>query len=117
VKALPAKPEGAPARVPNLPCSHERHRFGAGICGIGRLTCQEQVFSTNSLENRKKNLTSKTEMLTPKGEHSIFPLFYQGDVRWENQFRRNRNRQNFVVGSYFLTALESSEKPAQSFWR
>ena len=30
------------------------------------------------------------EMLTPKGEHP-FPLFYQGDVRWENQFRRNRN--------------------------
>jgi hypothetical protein len=31
-------------------------------------------------------------MLTPKGEHSI-PLFYQGDVRWENHFRRHRNRR------------------------
>src|SRR3954451_18497857 len=53
-------------------------------------------------------------MLTPKGEHS-FPLFYQGDVRWENQSRRNRNRQNFVVESYFLTALQSSENPAALF--
>ncbi len=34
----------------------------------------------------------KIEMLTPKGEHSI-PLFYQGDVRWENHFRRLHNRQ------------------------
>jgi len=42
---------------------------------------------------------------------SILALFYQGDVRWENQFRRNRNRQNFVVGSYDLTACESSENP------
>jgi hypothetical protein len=31
-------------------------------------------------------------MLTPRGEHSI-SLFYQGDVRWENHFRRHRNRQ------------------------
>src|SRR5438552_9937208 len=53
-------------------------------------------------------------MLTPKGEHSI-PLFYQGDVRWENQSRRNRNRQNFVVESYFLTALQSSKNPAAFF--
>ena len=52
-------------------------------------------------------------MLTPKGEH--FTLFYQGDVRWENQSRRNRNRQNFVVGSYFLTALQSSKNPAPKF--
>jgi len=51
-------------------------------------------------------------MLTPKGEH--FPLFYQGDVRWENQLRRNRNRQNFVVGSYFLMAPQSSENPTQN---
>ena len=46
-------------------------------------------------------------MLTPAGEH--FALFYQGDVRWENQFRRNRNRQNFVVGYYVLTGFESRE--------
>src|SRR5450755_1486087 len=57
----------------------------------------------------------KLEMLTPKGEH-FYPLFYQGDVRWENQSRRNRNRQNFVVGSYFLTALQSSENPGAPFW-
>jgi hypothetical protein len=50
------------------------------------------------------------EMLTRAGEH--FALFYQGDVRWENQSRRNRNRQNFVVGSYFLTALQSRKNPA-----
>src|SRR3954471_23086462 len=56
----------------------------------------------------------KMKMLTPKGEH-FFPLFYQGDVRWENQSRRNRNRQNFVVESYFLTALQSSENPARFF--
>src|SRR5450759_4570554 len=56
----------------------------------------------------------KLEMLTPKGEHFI-PLFYQGDVRWENQSRRNRNRQNFVVGSYFLTALQSRENPTALF--
>src|SRR5579862_694297 len=47
-------------------------------------------------ENLKTQCTSKMrpqiEMLTPKGEHSI-PLFYQGDVRWENHFRRLRNRQ------------------------
>src|SRR5665647_1622194 len=53
-------------------------------------------------------------MLTPKGEH-FNPLFYQGDVRWENQSRRNRNRQNFVVESYFLTAFQSSENPAGPF--
>ena len=52
-------------------------------------------------------------MLTPAGEH--FALFYQGDVRWENQSRRNRNRQNFVVGSYFLTALQSRQNPAENF--
>jgi hypothetical protein len=40
-------------------------------------------------------------------EVSIFPLFYQGDVRWENQLRRHRNRQNFVVGSYFPMARKS----------
>jgi hypothetical protein len=57
----------------------------------------------------------KLEMLTPKGEHFI-PLFYQGDVRWENQSRRNRNRQNFVVGSYFLTALQSSKNPTGLFF-
>ena len=57
----------------------------------------------------------KIEMLTPKGEH-FFPLFYQGDVRWENQSRRNRNRQNFVVGSYFLTGLQSRENPARRFF-
>jgi hypothetical protein len=38
-------------------------------------------------------------MLTPKGEHSI-PLFYQGDVRWENHFRRLRNRQK--LGDWIL---------------
>src|SRR3954453_2000935 len=46
---------------------------------------------------------------------AFFPLFYQGDVRWENQFRRNRNRQNFVVGSYFPTALKSRKNPRQLF--
>src|SRR4051812_46795701 len=56
----------------------------------------------------------KMKMLTPKGEH-FFPLFYQGDVRWENQSRRNRNRQNFVVGSYFPTALKSRKNPGQLF--
>jgi hypothetical protein len=59
-------------------------------------------------------ISPKLEMLTPKGEHFI-PLFYQGDVRWENQSRRNRNRQNFVVESYFLTAFQSSENPAGFF--
>jgi hypothetical protein len=29
----------------------------------------------------------------PRGGEHCFALFYQGDVRWENQFRRNRNRQ------------------------
>src|SRR4051812_31123874 len=50
-------------------------------------------------------------MLTPKGEH-FSPCSTRGDVRWENQSRRNRNRQNFVVGSYFLTAFQSSENRA-----
>jgi len=43
------------------------------------------------------------------GEHFL-ALFYQGDVQWENQFRRNHNRQNPVIGSYFLEHLKSSEK-------
>ena len=34
----------------------------------------------------------------------------------ENQSRRNRN-QNFVVESYFLTALQSSENPVPFFGR
>src|SRR3954451_13627880 len=57
----------------------------------------------------------KMKMLTPKGEH-FFPLFYQGDVRWENQSRRNRNRQNFVVGSYFPTAFKSRKNPEPFFF-
>ncbi len=57
---------------------------------------------------------SEKEMLTPKGEH-LYPLFSQGDVRWENQLRRNRNRQNFVVGSYFPWRLKSRKNRARNF--
>lgn len=49
-----------------------------------------------------------------RGEH--LSLFYQGDVQWENQLRRNRNRQNFVIGFYFPCGFKSSEKGAE-FWR
>jgi len=52
-----------------------------------------------------KATSPKIKMLTPKGEHSISP-FYRGDVRWENHFRRHRNRQklsdwilNFPAGA------------------
>src|SRR3954447_14893039 len=54
-------------------------------------------------------------MLTPRGEHSFPPCSHRGDVRWENQFRRNRNRQNFVVGSYFPCAFKSRKNPGQLF--
>ncbi len=61
------------------------------------------------------NLTFASKYKCSPRRVSIFSLFYQGDVRWENQFRRNRNRQNFVTGSYFPTALKSRKNPAQNF--
>ena len=51
------------------------------------------------MENRSEPLK---EMLTRFGVSiPIFPvsgtLYYQGDVQWENQVRRKRNRQNLFV--------------------
>jgi hypothetical protein len=48
-------------------------------------------------------------MLTPKGEHLI-SLFYQGDVRWENHFRRHRNRQKLSDWMIISAGHSSQEK-------
>jgi hypothetical protein len=48
-------------------------------------------------------------MLTPKGEHLI-SLFYQGDVRWENHFRRHRNRQKLGDWMIISAGHSSQEK-------
>lgn len=47
------------------------------------------------------------KMLTPKGEHLISP-FYRGDVRWENHFRRHRNRQK--LSDWILSFPEHAVK-------
>jgi hypothetical protein len=62
------------------------------------------------------NISLKIEMLTPRGEHS-FALFYQGDVRWENQFRRNRNRQKLCSWILFPYAPAVKKKSARPFFR
>src|SRR5713226_7342426 len=63
----------------------------------------------------------KIEMLTPKGEHSI-PLFYQGDVRWENHFRRHRNRQKLSdwilnSGAHSSQAKNQTKNTASKRWQ
>jgi|HubBroStandDraft_1064217.scaffolds.fasta_scaffold04010_7 hypothetical protein len=63
---------------------------------IGRFTIIERL----KAPGRTKSPPPQTEMLTPKGEHP-FPPFYQGDVRWENQVRRNRNSAK-NLGSWIL---------------
>jgi hypothetical protein len=60
-------------------------------------------------------------MLTPRGEHSI-PLFYQGDVRWENHFRRHRNRQKLsdwmiISGGHLSQAKNRVKKTASKHWQ
>jgi hypothetical protein len=49
------------------------------------------------------------EMLTPSGV-SIHSLFCQGDVQWENQLRRKRNRQNRCDWILFPPSLQVKEK-------
>jgi hypothetical protein len=58
----------------------------------------------------------KMEMLTPKDEHSSPPV--QSGVMFDGRisFDGIATVKNFVVGSYFLTALQSSKNPNQNSW-
>src|SRR5216684_3201670 len=43
-----------------------------------------------------------------------YPLFYQGDVRWENHFRRHRNRQklsDWILNSRRHSSQVKNQKP------
>src|SRR5437667_5244118 len=43
-----------------------------------------------------------------------YPLFYQGDVRWENHFRRHRNRQklsDWILNSRRHSSQVKHQKP------
>ena len=112
-----ASPRGMPRgslRLRNYPCARNPALHALNReCGA-RWHHPRHRGPTGPRNGRQPSRPPELEMLTPKGEHS-FPLFYQGDVRWENQSRRNRNRQNFVVESYFLTALQSSKNPNALF--
>jgi hypothetical protein len=46
---------------------------------------------------------------------SIFPLFYQGDVQWENHFRRHRNRQKLCSWILFPRSLQVKKKSGAKF--
>ena len=52
----------------------------------------------------------KIEMLTPKDEHFVSPCSTRGDVRWENQFRRNRNRQKLCSWILFPNGPQVKKK-------
>src|SRR5689334_17025127 len=111
------KPVGSAAHpLPNPSWSHEVVRFPRSESpdGTGN-SMPDTAVSIRSVEYLKSRLRRHKQKCSPRRVSIFYPLFYQGDVRWENQFRRNRNRQNFVVGSYFLTGLESSENPAHFF--
>jgi hypothetical protein len=45
-----------------------------------------------------------------RGKVGIFPLFYQGDVQWENRFDGNATARTCVIGSYFTRAPKSRKK-------
>jgi hypothetical protein len=57
----------------------------------------------------------KTEMLTPKDEHFVPPVLSGVMFDGRISFDGIATAKNFVVGSYFLTALQSSENPDQNF--
>ena len=58
---------------------------------------------------------SKTEMLTPKDEHFVPPVLSGVMFDGRISFDGIATAKNFVVGSYFLTALQSSENRGQNF--
>ena len=50
------------------------------------------------------------------GEHFFHPLLSRGDVHWENQIRRKRNRQNlYVIWSLEPERLEVKGKSWRKF--
>jgi hypothetical protein len=60
-------------------------------------------------------LVPKIEMLTPKDEHSVPPVLSGVMFDGRISFDGIATAKNFVVGSYFLTALQSSKNRDENF--
>ena len=64
-------------------------------CWEGPLSPTTRALKATGAQSRPR-MNSYTNRNAHPGGWAFIPLFYQGDVRWENQFRRNRNRQKLL---------------------
>jgi hypothetical protein len=111
-------------RVPTLMFSRTKARFRTqiqkklpSVPGAGQTGSYLEpllIVSNWQASCIRRTLAGKTKMPTPKGEHFL-SLFYQGDVRWENQFRRNRNRQKLCSWILFPYGSQVKEKSGRKF--
>src|SRR5258708_3757164 len=95
------------------PCGAAGGHFAARPSGRARRVREPaSAACLDAYTQYKRAVSYKIQMLTPKGEH--FCPVLPGLCLWENQSRRNRNRQNFVVGSYFGAALKSRKNQTEN---